>query len=47
VPFLADVGAGESKLTWQAAGGISYGFKWGEVTAMYRYLSYEMKSGGT
>jgi hypothetical protein len=44
-PFFADVGAGESKLTWQAAGGISYGFKWGEVTAMYRYLSYEMKSG--
>jgi len=45
VPFFADVGAGESKLTWQAAAGISYGFKWGEISALYRYLSYEMKSG--
>ena len=45
VPFYADVGAGESKLTWQAAGGISYGFKWGEISALYRYLSYDMKSG--
>jgi hypothetical protein len=45
VPFYADVGAGESKLTWQAAGGIAYAFKWGEASALYRYLSYEMKSG--
>jgi len=45
VPFYVDVGTGESKLTWQAAGGISYGFKWGELSALYRYLSYEMKSG--
>jgi hypothetical protein len=45
VPFYLDVGAGESKLTWQAATGISYAFKWGEVNALWRYLSYDMKSG--
>jgi hypothetical protein len=45
VPFYADVGTGKSKLTWQAAAGISYGFKWGEVIALWRYLSYETKSG--
>jgi hypothetical protein len=45
VPFYLDVGAGNSQLTYQAAGGISYGFKWGELTAMWRYLSYDMKSG--
>ena len=45
VPFYLDVGTGESKLTWQAAAGISYAFKWGEVGALWRYLSYEMKSG--
>jgi hypothetical protein len=44
VPFYADVGAGESKLTWQAAAGIGYAFKWVEVSALWRYLSYEMKS---
>ena len=47
VPFYVDVGAGESKLTWQAAAGISYGFSWGEVTGMYRYLDYHMKSGSS
>lgn len=45
VPFYVDVGAGESKLTWQAAAGISYAFSWGEVSGMYRYLDYHMKSG--
>ena len=31
VPFYVDVGGGESDLTWQAMGGISYAFKWGEI----------------
>ena len=42
---MLDVGGGESDLTWQAMGGISYAFKWGEITAMWRYLSYDMKPG--
>ncbi|MEJ8857614.1 hypothetical protein WKW79_23785 [Variovorax robiniae] len=45
VPFYADVGAGESRLTWQAAAGVSYAFDWGELTGMWRYISYEFKSG--
>ena len=45
LPFYADVGAGDSKLTWQAAAGIGYAFSWGELSALWRYLSYEMKAG--
>ena len=45
VPFYVDVGTGESKLTWQAAAGLSYSYSWGELTALWRYLDYEMKSG--
>ena len=44
VPFYLDVGAGESQYTLQAAGGLAYAFGWGEVTAMWRYLRYDMKS---
>jgi len=45
VPYYADVGTGDSDLTWQAAIGIGYQFGWGNVTAYYRYLDYRMKSG--
>jgi hypothetical protein len=45
VPFYADVGAGDSDLTWQAAAGLGYAFNWGDVVAMWRYLDYNMKSG--
>jgi hypothetical protein len=45
-PFYADIGTGESDLTYQLAGGVSYRFSWGELNAMMRYLAYEMKSGG-
>ena len=47
VPFYVDVGTGESKLTWQAAAGIRYAFQWGEVSALWRVLDYDMKSGDT
>lgn len=45
VPYYADVGGGQSKLTWQVWGGIGYSFKWGEIAAAWRYLDYEFKSG--
>jgi hypothetical protein len=45
VPFYADIGTGESDLTWQAAAGVSYAFGWGEVVGMWRYLDYKFKSG--
>jgi hypothetical protein len=44
VPFYADVGTGQSDLTWQAAAGIGYAFRWGEIVAMWRYLDYNMKA---
>ncbi len=44
LPFYVDVGTGESRLTWQAAAGVSYAFSWGELTGMWRHISYDMKS---
>ncbi len=45
VPFIFDVGTGQTKLTWQGAGGVGYAFHWGEVVAMYRYMDWNAKSG--
>jgi hypothetical protein len=45
VPYYLDVGAGESKLTWQALAGVGYSFQWGDVVGSWRYLDYDMKSG--
>ena len=44
-PFYADIGTGESDLTWQLAGGAGYRFSWGEAFGMWRYLDYNFKSG--
>jgi len=43
VPYYFDIGTGQSQSTLQVAAGLGYTFKWGEVTAMYRYLDYRMK----
>lgn len=45
VPYYLDVGAGESKFTWQATVGAGYSFGWGDLVGAWRYMSYEMKSG--
>jgi hypothetical protein len=44
VPFYFDVGAGGSTSTFQAAAGIGYGFKWGELSGLWRYLDYNLKA---
>jgi hypothetical protein len=44
VPYYADVGTGQSDLTWQVFGGVGYQFGWGSVLAGWRYISYEFKS---
>ena len=44
VPYYADVGTGNSDLTWQVFGGIGYSFHWGDVIAGWRYLDYKFKS---
>jgi hypothetical protein len=43
VPYYVDVGAGESKLTWQVNAGVGYQFGWGAVIATWRYLDYDFK----
>lgn len=45
MPLYLDVGAGQSDLTWQAAAGIAYAFKWGEMSALWRHLEYDLKPG--
>ena len=45
VPFYVDIGTGDSKRTWQAAAGIRYAFQWGEISALWRVLDYDLKSG--
>jgi len=44
VPLYADVGGGDSKLTWQAAAGLGYAFGWGDIVGLWRYLRYDFKS---
>lgn len=45
VPYILDVGAGESDLTWQIMVGIGWRPEWGEVTLAYRHLEWEFDSG--
>ncbi len=45
VPVYADIGSGDSDLTYQAAAGLGYGLGWGDIAALWRYVGYEMKSG--
>ena len=40
MPFYADVGTGESDITWQAAGGLGYDFDGINVVLIYRHLSW-------
>ena len=44
VLLYADIGAGDSQLTWQAAAGLGYAFGWGDVVGLWRYLRYDFKS---
>lgn len=41
IPYLFDIGAGDTDLTWQAQASIGYRFDWGDILATYRYLHYE------
>jgi hypothetical protein len=44
IPYYADIGTGDSDLTYQLFGGLGYKFKWGSVLAGWRYIDYEFKS---
>lgn len=47
IPYYADVGTGDSDLTWQAMTGLGYEFSWGAVTLTYRHLEYDQGRGKT
>jgi hypothetical protein len=40
IPYYADIGTGESDLTWQVMTGIGYSYKWGDLLAAWRYIDY-------
>ncbi|MFO1394515.1 MAG: hypothetical protein U1F09_12195 [Steroidobacteraceae bacterium] len=44
IPYYADVGTGDSDMTWQGMIGAGYSFDWGDVLAVYRYLDYNLPS---
>lgn len=44
VPYYADVGAGQTKLTWAVVAGLGYRFDWGSLIATWRHLDYDFKS---
>ncbi|HTN48139.1 MAG TPA: hypothetical protein VMK32_01790 [Burkholderiaceae bacterium] len=44
LPYYADIGTGQSKLTWQAMAGIGYSWNSVELLAVWRYLDYDFKS---
>lgn len=41
IPYYADIGAGQSNLTWQLYAAIGYKFNWGNIRLGYRYLEYD------
>ena len=41
MPYMFDIGGGDSTLTYQAMAGVGYRFGWGDIIATYRYLYYE------
>jgi opacity protein-like surface antigen len=47
VPYYADVGTGDTELTWQAMAGLDYAFTWGNVSLVYRYLYYRQSGTKT
>ena len=44
IPFYLDIGAGETDLTWQAAGGFAYKIKNLDVHVGYRHLGWNFDS---
>ena len=41
LPYYADIGTGNSDLTWQVLGGFGYKYSWGDMTFAYRHLEWE------
>lgn len=43
IPYEADIGTGDSQLSWQLFTGVGYRYDWGDVKLGYRYLEYDME----
>ncbi len=43
LPYYADVGTGDSDISYQFFGGLGYQFGWGDVRVGYRHLCIEME----
>ena len=41
LPYYADIGTGDSDLTWQLFGGIGYRFGWGDIKLGYRHIEFD------
>ena len=41
LPYYADIGTGDSNITWQLFGGAGYRFGWGDIMVGYRYLAFD------
>jgi hypothetical protein len=44
IPYYFDIGGGGSRPTWQISSGLGYQFRWGAVSATYRYLVFNQDS---
>lgn len=43
IPYEADVGTGDTKLSWQLFAGVGYRYDWGDIKLGYRYLEFDME----
>lgn len=44
LPYYADIGAGESELTWQLFAGVGDSLDWGEASLVYRHMHWDLDS---
>ncbi len=45
LPYYADIGAGDSELTWQLGGGIAYSMSQVDLALWYRHMAWELYDG--
>ncbi|WP_295449537.1 hypothetical protein [uncultured Thiodictyon sp.] len=46
VPFLFDMGTGDSQFTWQAVAAVGYRFERVDAVVGYRHIAWDFKGGG-
>lgn len=43
IPYAADVGTGDTEVSWQLFAGVGYRYDWGDVKLGYRYVEFDME----